>query len=492
MFESAEQGHRVSAAAFSRAEPGLRTALLDTQYAVLEQSRFPVVVVIGGVDGAGKGETVNLLTGWMDPRHIHTHAFGRATPEEREHPPMWRFWRTLPSRGRTGIYFDSWYTEPILGHAFGRSGKNDLQRSIEKIFRFEQMLANEGALIIKFWFHLSRKAQKKRFEALEEDPLTRWRVTDTDWKHHKHYRSLRDTSLCVLRATSTPFAPWFVIEATDANYRNLTTARLLLEAMRTRPGTDPAAAPRSMTAHGPASPRSNSPLVTLDLDKSLSRSRYRIELEKQQGRLNLLSRHSRFRKRGVVAVFEGPDAAGKGGAIRRITASLDARFYQVVPISVPSTEELAHPYLWRFWRHIPRLGRFTLFDRSWYGRVLVERVEGHASEFDWARAFDEIIEFEHQLADGGLIVVKFWLAISNKEQLKRFLARQKTPYKRFKITPDDWRNRANWDAYQAAAEEMIERTSTATAPWRLIEANDKYYARIHVLQNLCERIESAL
>jgi AMP-polyphosphate phosphotransferase len=492
MFESAEQGHRVSDAAFSRAEPGLRTALLDTQYAVLEQSRFPVVVVIGGVDGGGKGETLNLLTTWMDPRHIHAHAFGRASHEELDHPPMWRFWRTLPRKGRIAIYFDSWYTEPILDHALGGTGNRRLQRSIEKIFRFEQMLANEGAAVIKFWFHLSKKAQENRLKTLERDPLTRWRVTDTDWRHHKHYKTLRASSERVLQATSTPFAPWFVIEGADANYRHLVTSRLLLQAMKKRLSDN--AAPRAARVTTPLARNTDgeSPISALNLKQSLARGRYRVELAKQQGTLNLLSRSSRFRKRGVVAVFEGPDAAGKGGAIRRITAALDARFFQVVPISVPDTEELARPYLWRFWRHIPRLGRFTIFDRSWYGRVLVERVEGHASASEWSRAYGEINEFEQELADGGLIVVKFWLAISKQEQLARFRARQKTPYKQFKITRDDWRNRAKWDDYQAAAEDMVARTSTAAAPWTLIEANDKYFARIKVLKNLCERIEAAL
>jgi polyphosphate:AMP phosphotransferase len=491
MFETGRRRRHVDDAAFEQAEAGLRTALLQTQYAVLEQARFPVIVVTGGVEGAGRGETANLLTAWMDPRHIHAHAFGDLTPEEREHPPMWRYWRTLPPNGRVGLYFSSWYTQPVVEHAFAQPGQKQLRRTVEKIFRFEQLLADEGALIIKFWFHISKKVQRERFEALERNPLTRWRVTATDWKHHRQYAALRDTAAHVLQATSTPYAPWFVIDGEDANYRSLVTLKLLLDAMQRRLAENPRAS-RGAAAPTAGRPGAHKYPASLDLTRSLPRDRYRTELEKQQGALNRLSRHPRFRRRGAVVVFEGMDAAGKGGAIRRVTGALDARFYQVVPVAAPSTEEQAHPYLWRFWRHIPRRGRFTLFDRSWYGRVLVERVDGHASTPEWRRAYGEINDFERELSDGGLIVVKFWLAIDRREQLARFRAREKTPFKQYKITADDWRNRARWDAYQTAAADMFQQTSTGTAPWTAVEANDKYFARIKVLRTLCERLEAEL
>jgi polyphosphate kinase 2 (PPK2 family) len=185
------------------------------------------------------------------------------------------------------------------------------------------------------------------------------------------------------------------------------------------------------------------------------------------------------------------DAAGKGGAIRRITAGIDARQYQVIPIAAPTEEERAQPYLWRFWRHIPRLGRFVLFDRSWFGRVLVERVEGFATEDAWSRAYREINEFEEQLSTNGIIICKFWLAVTKEEQMKRFKEREATERKRYKITPEDWRNRKKWDDYIVAASDMIDRTSTAYAPWTVVEANDKYSARIKVLETLTKRMRDA-
>jgi polyphosphate kinase 2 (PPK2 family) len=194
----------------------------------------------------------------------------------------------------------------------------------------------------------------------------------------------------------------------------------------------------------------------------------------------------------VVAVFEGHDAAGKGGAIRRIAGALDARIYQIIPIAAPTEEERAQPYLWRFWRHLPRRGHMAVFDRSWYGRVLVERVEGFCGEYDWMRAYNEINDFEAQMAEHGVIVVKFWLTISQEEQLKRFKEREKTGFKRFKITEEDWRNREKWDQYEQAVCDMVDRTSTETAPWILVEANDKNFARLKVLRSLCERIEGSL
>ena len=191
-------------------------------------------------------------------------------------------------------------------------------------------------------------------------------------------------------------------------------------------------------------------------------------------------------------MFEGQDAAGKGGAIRRITQALDARYYHIIPVAAPTEEEREQPYLWRFWRHLPRQGHFTVFDRSYYGRVLVERVEGFCREEDWMRAYAEINDFEEQLDMSGVIIAKYWLAITPEEQLQRFRAREKTGYKRFKITDDDWRNRKQWPQYERAVCDMIDRTSTDFAPWTLVEANDKYHARLKILKTLCQRIEEKL
>ena len=492
MFESAELGHAIDKATYERELPKLREALLRAQYELLDAARFPVLILINGVDGAGKGETVNLLKEWMDPRHIATHALTEPTKDERRYPPMSHFWRELPPKGHIGIFFGSWYSLPILARAYGDTGNAGLDQAMEQNVRFEKMLTDEGALILKFWFHLSKTRQKQRLKTLEQDPKTRWRVTERDWQHYKLYDKFYKVSERALRQTSTADAPWIVIEGADARYRGLTAGRIVLEALRRRldaktPAPRPPAAPLS-----PDLLDNRQLLRALDLTQSLAKDKYENQLEKWQGRLNLLTRHKRFRKLPVLVAFEGVDAAGKGGAIRRITGALDARQYEVHAIAAPTDEELAQPYLWRFWRRLPPHGRIAIFDRSWYGRVLVERVEGLCAEYDWMRAYSEINDFEEQLVRHGSVLVKFWLQIGPQEQLKRFKEREQIGYKRYKITPEDWRNRGKWEAYEKAACDMIDRTSTEIAPWTLIAANDKRHARIEVLKTLCERLEQAL
>jgi polyphosphate:AMP phosphotransferase len=353
------------------------------------------------------------------------------------------------------------------------------------------MLADEGALILKFWFHLSKKAQRKRLKALEGDPKHQWRVTGTDWKRFKLYDRFRRVSESALRQTSTGYAPWTIVEGADPNYRYLTAGRTLLDALRERLAGSRPAVTRPAALPEPALD-GRTVLSGIDYKKTITHKDYNRSLEKYQGELNLLTRQKKFRDRSLIVVFEGLDAAGKGGSIRRVTAALDARHYQVIPVAAPSEEERAQPYLWRFWRHLPRKGRVTIFDRSWYGRVLVERVEKFCAEDDWMRAYHEINDFEEQLADAGAMVIKFWVSITEAEQLKRFREREKTPFKTFKITPEDWRNRKRRDDYERAVCDMIERTSTEAAPWILIPANDKYFARIEILKTLCERTAAAL
>ena len=492
MFESAELGHAVDKREYEREVPKLREALLDAQLRIAERPEFPVIVVSAGVDGAGKGDVVNLLLEWMDAHHIQVHALGQPTDEERERPPMWRFWRALPPKGKTGIFFGAWHTTPIVDRVYRRIGGAELTRSLAEIVRFERMLVDEGALIVKLWLHLAKKAQRARFKELESAPATAWRVTKQDWKDHERYERFRSMSERALAETSTAEAPWTVIEATDARYRNLTVARTILDAMVARLDRGKRV-PLVRAAPPPAPPiDARNVIEELDLSKSLSDRQYERSLPKLQARLNALSRAKAFHDRAVAVVFEGNDAAGKGGAVRRVTHALDARRYEVVPVGVPTEEERAQPYLWRFWRRVPRKGHFALFDRSWYGRVLVERVEGLAPPPDWMRAYREIVDFEESLVRNGVIVVKFWLAISKDVQLERFRARQKTPFKRFKITPDDWANRKKWDAYEVAVCDMVDRTSTDWARWHLVEANDKKWSRVRVLLTVCEAIEKAL
>jgi polyphosphate:AMP phosphotransferase len=491
VFESAELGHKIDKAVYEAEAPALREKLLDAQYDLVESKKFAMVILIGGVDGAGKGETVNLLNEWMDPRHIQTHAMATPSDEERDHPAMWRFWRALPPKGKIGIFFGSWYTQPIVARAYGLTKTAELDQAMDRVLRFEQMLAGEGVLVQKLWFHLSREQQQKRLTTLEKDPKTRWRVTPTDWEHFRIYDKFRKVSERALRKTSTADAPWVIVEGADARYRSLTVGTAVHAALRSR--LDAQQAPAE--PHVPPLLRPLDQLDVLrrlDMSVKLEKETYEDKLEKWQRKVNLHMRRPEAKRLGVAMVFEGPDAAGKGGAIRRVTAALDARQYQVIPIAAPTEEERAQPYLWRFWRHVPRPGKLAIFDRSWYGRVLVERVEGYCSKADYLRAYGEINDFEEQLAKHGVVVVKYWLHITAEEQLERFREREQTGFKRFKITAEDWRNRDKWNAYHDAVCDMIERTSTSAAPWTVVEANDKYHARVKVLSTLAERLDGAL
>jgi len=436
-------------------------------------------VVIAGVEGAGKGETIHLLNEWMDPRHILTHGFADPSDEERERPQQWRYWKALPPKGTLGVFFGAWHSEPILERVAGSVSAGDFAEKISEIVRLEKMLSDESVLLLKYWFHVSKKVQKKNLAAIGQNSPP-------------HYRRFLKVSEEFVRRTSTAEAPWIVVPAADKRFRALTFGRHVLAALRARLDEKPLK--RHEDKHPPlAEPADQlNVLRALKLDQPLSKAAYRKELQKWQEKLNTLSRHKHLRAVSVVAVFEGNDAAGKGGAIRRITGALDARYYRNVPVGAPSEEERAQPYLWRFWRHIPRRGRFVFFDRSWYGRVLVERVEALSAERDWMRAYAEINDFELALVRHDIVLVKYWLAISKDEQHRRFKQREKVPFKRFKITPEDWRNRRKWDEYEQAVCDMVDRTSTRVAPWTLVEANNKYYARIKVLRTLCEALEKAL
>ncbi len=381
---------------------------------------------------------------------------------------------------------------PIVQRVIGEIGKGEFSNAVAEIQRLEKMLGDEGVLLVKYWFHLSKGQQKKRLKALEQDPKTRWRVTDIEWEYFKLYDRFIKVCEPFLRETSTGEAPWIVVPAADPHFRALTVGRHLLAAMRSRLDEKRPKVPSKKTMPLPAPADRLNMLSALELDQKLTKAEYERELENWQARLNLVSRDPRFRKTSVVAVFEGNDGAGKGGAIRRVTGALDARCYDTVSVAAPTEEERAQPYLWRFWRHLPRHGKVTIFDRSWYGRVLVERIEGFCSDADWMRAYGEIDDFEESLVRHGTVLVKFWLAISKDEQYRRFKQRETVAFKRFKITKEDWRNRKKWDAYEVAVCDMVDRTSTASVPWTLVEANNKYFARIKVLRTLCTAIEGRL
>jgi polyphosphate:AMP phosphotransferase len=515
MFEAAELGRTIEKDAYKKQVPLLRTELLEVQRQ-LTPARFPLIVVFAGVDGAGKGETVNLLNAWMDPRWIVTRAYQEPSEEESERPEYWRYWRDLPPRGRIGLFLSSWYSRPVLDRVYGRIRTAEFDRQLTRIAAFERNLTDDGALILKFWMHLGKRAQKERLRTLEKDPLTRWRVTKSQWQHWRMYDRFVAAAERALRRTSTVRAPWTIVEGVDEAYRSITVATTIRDAIRKalaetagahgeltlvssaanqgRRKTASVPKPRPPAAVESAQTAKGGPTIlsSLDMSQAVSKKDFATELERYQGRVNLLSRKAQAKGVSTILVFEGWDAAGKGGAIRRITGALDARSYQVIPIAAPTDEERAHHYLWRFWRHLSRAGRLTIFDRSWYGRVLVERVEGFATEQEWRRAYSEIGEFEEQLVERGIVLVKYWVHISEDEQLRRFKEREKARYKQWKLTDEDWRNRAKWADYERAVNDMVEQTSTGLAPWTLVEGNDKYFARLKVLKTVCQSLERAL
>ena len=491
MFESAEIDHVIAKATFAAEEQVLREALLEVQYALREQGRHAVIILINGIEGAGKGETVKLLNEWMDPRLIQVSTFDQQTDEELARPAAWRYWRQLPPKGRIGIFFGNWYSQMLQGRVHGDLKKDQLNGAIEGALGLEQMLCNEGTLIFKFWFHLSKKQMLKRLETLKDDPLHSWRLSPLDWQQSKTYDKFVRAGEDVLRRTSRDYSPWYIVAGADANYRSLTVGRILLEGLQAalRNGTERAPLPHTTPLMTRTDQRSL--LDSLNMRLSLAKADYREQLAQEQARLAQLMRDKRMRRHALVAVFEGNDAAGKGGAIRRVAAALDPRQYRIVPVAAPTEEERAQPYLWRFWRHIPARGKFTVFDRSWYGRVLVERVEGFCAPEDWLRAYGEINDFEEQLSNAGVVLVKFWLAIDEQTQLLRFRERENNPVKRFKITEEDWRNREKWPLYREAVGDMVDRTSTRLAPWTLVEANDKQFARVKVLRTINDALEAA-
>jgi polyphosphate:AMP phosphotransferase len=499
-------GRKVASADYKAQVPALRAELLEVQTRLREVRRSSVIILFGGVDGAGKSESVNLLNEWMDPRWLLTRAYGTPSDEERERPEYWRFWRDLPPKGRIGFFLSAWYSHPLVDRVHRRLSRAEFGERLDEVIEFERGLTDDGALILKFWMHLDKASQKARLRKLEKDPLTRWRVTREHWDNWKLYGRFIDAAEETITRTSLANAPWTIVEGGDERYRSLTIATAIRDAIRKRLAEWAAPRPpasstsetktRRAAATAKARPTRARPQPTilsqLDMSQRADQKQYRTKLEGLQGRLNRL--HEKAQRRGIstILVFEGWDAAGKGGAVRRLTAALDARSYQVIPIAAPTEEERAQHYLWRFWRHLARRGRVTIFDRSWYGRVLVERVEGFATELEWTRAYAEINQFETQLAAHGIVLVKYWIHITKEEQLKRFRARQTAAYKRWKLTDEDWRNRKQWEAYERAVHDMVERTSTRHAPWTLVEANDKYFARLKILKTVCDRLEAHL
>jgi polyphosphate:AMP phosphotransferase len=495
MLETLDLDKSIEKPAFDKSFRELRDTLRGLQQQAYD-AKVPVLVVFEGWDAAGKGDSIERLVGRLDPRGYKVHPIYTPLEEERLRPFLWRFWTKIPGRGEIAVFDRSWYRRVLNDWVEGEVSRTEVEEAYDEINQFERMLADDGMVIVKFWLHISEDEQRKRFKKIEKSKYDSWRITKQDWEAHKQYDEYLEAAERMLERTATAYAPWTIVEATDKYYRRIKVFKTLIDAIQTALNARAEAAKPKRSARAsvavPALKEMKTVLDEVDLTRKLSEKKYDEELDKYQARLRELEFACFDVRMPVLIGYEGWDAAGKGGNIRRVIGSLDPRGYSVIPIAAPKGDEATHHYLWRFWRHLPKAGHLAIFDRTWYGRVLVERVEGFCSETEWRRAFQEINEFERSLANYGTVIVKLWLHISKEEQLRRFKERQQLEHKRFKITDEDWRNRDKWDVYRQAVVDMITNTSTTYAPWTIIEANDKLWARIKTLRTICDAIEAGL
>ncbi len=457
----------------------------------LREKKIPVIIVMEGWNASGITNSIQEIIRFLDPRGFNLYATGTPSEEEQAHPLMWRFWVNTPAKGRIAIFARGWYSRALAENVSGIEWKKNIKQAITAINHFERQLTDDGTIIIKFFLHISAEEQKKRLNERDKNPLTAWMITKGDWDFHRYYDSLLPVVEEVINETDSSNAPWTIVEATDTNYTVLKCYQTLIKMLEKRgaeisgnskkkKADDTIKKPRRVEVKR----RSHSPV-------SLPKEEYQIQIVAAQGRVRDLQYVLFKRRIPLVVVFEGWDAAGKGGTIMRLVRELNPRGYDVTPVSSPNDMELDHHYLWRFIRHYPKAGHVTIFDRSWYGRVLVERVEGLATETEWQRAYNEINEMEEEFVENGGGLVKYWLEVNKDEQLKRFHQRESDPLKQWKITDEDWRNREKWDLYEAATDEMLARTSTKSAPWTIIESDDKWYARLKTLETVtayCEKL----
>ncbi len=471
----------------------------------LKEAGIPVLILFDGMDAAGKGTQINRLIQFLDPRGFDVYASSRVTEDEAMRPFLWRFWTLTPENGRIAVFDRSWYRKVREDRFEGRTAKKELAEAFRDICSFEKQLTDSKAVIIKLFLYISREEQKKRFKKLEESGETAWRVTKEDWKRNEDYDRYLKINEEMLERTDTEYAPWTIIEATDKSYGAMKILKTVTETLedalakmaeeeRLKEEKKKSAETLLKAGENPAenSRYQNGVLSGIDLSKTMTREAYKKEIDRLQKKLELLHSELYRLRIPVVLGFEGWDAGGKGGAIRRLTSHLDPRGYQVCPTAAPNDVEKKHHYLWRFWNRMPKAGHIAIFDRTWYGRVMVERIEGFCREEEWRRAYQEINEMESHLVNAGAVVLKFWLQIDKDEQKRRFEERMRIPEKQWKITDEDWRNREKWDQYELAVNEMLVRTSTTYAPWIVVEGNCKYYARVKVLRTVVEALEKKI
>ncbi len=467
---------------------------LGEELAVLQRTckelGIPVMIVFEGLGASGKGTQINELISSLDPRGFQVYAINGESEEEQLRPFLWRFWTKIPAHGRIAIFDRSWYRKVLIDRFNKVTSRQELTYAYDEINSFERQLGDDGMVIMKFYLYITKEEQRKRFEKLQEKKETAWRVTKGDLERHKEFKKFIRMNEEMLEKTDTDYAPWTIVEANDKRYAAVKIMSAAAETLKA--AIEKKKAQERKTDSGLISGYTPSCLSQIDLNLSMDREEYKRRLDSLQEELSML--HSElYRKRvPVILAFEGWDAGGKGGAIKRLTSCLDPRGYAVHPTASPNDIEKAHHYLWRFWKDVPKGGHIAIFDRTWYGRVMVERLEGFCTEDEWRRAYREINDMEANFVNYGAIVLKFWMHIDKDEQEKRFRARMEDPAKQWKITDEDWRNREKWDDYVQAVDEMLLHTSTTYAPWIIVEANSKYYARIKVLQTVVDALKKRL
>ena len=467
--------------ALERARSALHLRLLAAQRRLVTKQQS-AVIVIGGNDRLAASELANQLTEWFDSRTVRICAPDAHAPAK--HPFLWPYWQDMPAKGRLTIVVGDWLTRTAIQAANDELTGDALRVRLKSLRTFEELLAADGTSVVKIWIESPEKLLRKRLREAEDTDAEGWVVTPDDLlltkkSAHTLARSLRTQG-------SGKNLPWKVIQGGETKHRDLhaglAIAAQLGQVSRRRPAVaakKPSGRPRGLLESATAHP-------------TLDKKGYNQQMAKLQTRLGRLTRIAAQKGLSTVVVLEGPDAAGKGGAIRRLCGQLDAAHYQVFPTPAPTPEEKARHYLWRFWNKVPAPGHLAVFDRSWFGRVMVERVEGFAKDAEWARAYAEINDFEARLAETGMVVLKLWINISKEEQLRRFHAREISPHKRHKMTKEDYRNRKKWDDNLRAAEDMIARTDTPHAPWVVVSGDDKRYARVATLKAVCRALSDRL
>lgn len=470
----------------------LRSDLAEKQV-VIKENKLPVIVMLEGFSAAGKGSAISSTIKFMDPRFFKVYNMDKISEEEWRRPFLYRYAVKMPAQGQFTFFDGGYVDEVVKDRLLGIIGKKEYKERITSINNYERSMTDNGYLIIKIFIHVDQKTQKKRLDALKERQSTAWRVVEEDLWQNENYDEFAKGYEEVRKKTSTKDCPWYVLENTNSKDMECDILSIITKAIDAR---IEAIAKDGKDRRIPTNPYTLLPATKLKevslTDKTMTEEDYRKELKVLQKKLGKLHNKLFLKQIPLVIAYEGWDAAGKGGNIKRIAAALDARGYEVLPIASPSPEEKARHFLYRFYTRLPKSGHVAIFDRTWYGRVMVERLEGFCSENDWKRAYNEINEFEKDLTDAGAIVIKFWVHIDKDTQLARFTERQNTPKKQWKITDEDWRNREKWDLYEEAIDEMIAKTNTDFAPWHILESNDKHYARIKALKIIIEEIEKRI